>query len=421
MEFSRITERHECGFARTMVLFAAWGIALGSCLQTPVPAQPPVVDSDLFDTESDDNSNRDDPQPEKTDTQAEAIEYWVSQLGSDQYLRRRRASRWLIEAGPAAVPTLVDNLGNGDLEFTRRAIDVLQEVAFSQPPIEDGGAWGELQQLAESGVGSQASRALAAVEEIRDHRGRMAREVLASKGVYIGMADFVVRSSSTIRRIVQIDRKGDGNLDHLQWLRWVNNVSYARVVGEAVDPEVVEYLIRMPDLETIVFLDGEVDADFLSALAEIKQIRDLEFRYVPMNSDLADQLVNLPIRSSLSLMGTGMPAETVEEMRAARPGLQIEHRQGGFLGVSCPPDMNICQITGIVPNSAAEDAGLIPQDVIVGIGDREVTRFKDLQDAINEHLPGDEIKIRYSRGGVVQETTAKLGRMEQEIRGIPDR
>ena len=349
------------------------------------------------------------------------IEYWVSQLGSDQYLRRGRASRWLIQAGPTTVPVLVAELGRGDLEFTRRAIDVLQEVAFSQPPDEDDGAWGALQEVAESGVGSQASRALAAVDEIRDHRGQIARELLASQGVYIGMAEFVVRATSTMRDIIQLDRRWEGDIEQLQWLRWVKDIRYARVVGEAVDVEIVRQLVRMPDLETITFLEGQVDAGLLQALAEMKQIRDLEFRYVPLQPELADRLVELPIRSSLSLMGTGLPAETVERMRTDRPGLQIEHKQGGFLGVTCTPDFNICQITGIVRDSAAERAGLIPGDVIVGIGEVEVTRFKDLQDAINQHLPGDDVKIRYSRGGVINESSTKLGRLEQEIRGIPGR
>ncbi len=414
MEFPRMTGLRGQVLPKLMAFLLAWVAAHAHFPSgSPVNAQSPDSDREVTAAPPDGD--------EEEEGDEEEIAYWVSQLGSDQYLRRRRASRWLVEAGPATVPVLVSQLGNGDLEFTRRAIDVLQEVAFAQAPDEDGGAWGELQELAASGVGSQASRAFAAVEEIRDHRGQIAREVLASNGVYVGVAEFVVRASSDMRPIVQIDRKDDGDLEHLQWLRWLKDIRYARVVGEAVDAKVVEYLVRMPDLETITFLDGEVDPALISALEEIKRIRDLEFRYVSLEPELADQIVQLPIRSSLSLMGTGIPEEKVEQMRVARPGLQIEHRQGGFLGVQCHTEFNICQITGVVRGSAADEAGLIPQDVIVAVGDTDVRRFKDLQDAINQHLPGDEIKIRYSRGGVISETTAELGRMEQEIRGIPDR
>lgn len=372
-------------------------------------------------TAQDDQATAQDERDVAQDERDAEIEYWVTQLGSDQYLRRRRASRWLIETGIEAVPVLVSTLGTGDLESTRRAIEVLHEVSLRQPPSEESGAWSALLEIAESGVGSQASRALSAIEEIRQHRHQIARERLAAKEVYVGVAEFVVRATSDQRRIVQIDRDWGGDLDHLQWLRWIQGVRYARVVGEAVRPAVVEQLVRMPDLETITFLEGNVDAELLESLAEMKQIRDLEFRYVPMDEGLADALVQLPIRSSLSLMGTGMPEQVVEQMRIARPGLQIEHRQGGFLGVSCANDFNICQISSVIRDSAAEQAGLIPGDVIVGVEETEVTRFKELQDAINRHLPGDEITIRYSRGGVVEETTAELGRQEENIRGLPRR
>lgn len=391
-----------------------------------VPLTAHAAEGDQAVSASDGDRDRDrdsedrDRDSEDRDRDSE-IGYWVTQLGSDQYLRRRRASRWLIDAGTDAVPVLVSNLGTGDLESTRRGIEVLHEISLQQPPSEESGAWAALLEIAESGVGSQASRALSAIDEIRQHRDHIARERLAAKEVYVGVAEFVVRATSDQRRIVQIDQDWGGDFEHLQWLRWVQGVRYARVVGEAVKPEVVEQLVRMPDLETITFLEGNVDAELLGRLAEMKQIRDLEFRYVPMGEELSDALVQLPIRSSLSLMGTGMPEDVVEEMRAARPGLQIEHRQGGFLGVSCANDFNICQVNSVISDSAAEQAGLIPGDVIVGIEETEVTRFKELQDAINRHLPGDEITIRYSRGGVVEETTAKLGKQEEKIRGLPQR
>lgn len=363
------------------------------------------------------------PEGRRDDREAdgEEIRYWVSQLSSDQYLRRRRAVRQLVRRGPSAVPLVVDKIGSGDLEFTRLAVEVLQEIAHTESPHVDGGAWGALQELAASGVGSHASRAISAVEEILTYRGEIARERLAARGVYIGMAEFVVRATSDFRPIVQIGEGWDGDLETLHWLRWVSGVRHARLVGDAVRPEVVDRLVRMPDLETIAILDGKVGPDLFRSLAAMERIQNLEFRYSPVKAEWADAILDLPIRASLSLMGTGIPAQKVDEMRAARPGLQIEFRQGGFLGVTCPPDFQVCQITGVVPGSAAEQAGLIPNDIIVGIGEQKISRFKDLQDAINRHLPGDDLEIRYSRGGVVRETTATLGRMQEQVRGLPRR
>ena len=67
----------------------------------------------------------------------------------------------------------------------------------------------------------------------------------------------------------------------------------------------------------------------------------------------------------------------------------------------------------MVPGSAAEAAGLIRDDVIIGIEDTKVTRFKDLQDAVNKHIPGDEVEVRFQRGGEIQTVKLRLRRLEE--------
>ena len=78
------------------------------------------------------------------------IAYWVSQLGNDHYLRREMASKKLIEAGPPAIEDLVKVIDTGDLEVVERATHVIAEIAFARPPRDDGGAWDQLQLLADA-------------------------------------------------------------------------------------------------------------------------------------------------------------------------------------------------------------------------------------------------------------------------------
>ena len=160
-------------------------------------------------------------------------------------------------------------------------------------------------------------------------------------------------------------------------------------------------------------IDGEIDDQSLEPLRSMNRIRSLEFRYVPLTDAQGDLIASMPIRFSLNLMGTGISAQKVESMKSALPGLQIDHRQGGFLGVTCMDSFDICQISGVIPDSAAEDAGLIKGDVIIRIGDVEVNRFRDLQDAINQHVPGDEVKIKFQRGNKIDSVKLKLRRFEQ--------
>ena len=134
-----------------------------------------------------------------------SIDYWVSQLGHDHYLRREKATEKLVAAGTDAIPALVQVIRVGDLEVIERATEVLTEIAFSRPPAEDGGSWAQLQQLATQAVGRRASCAKIAVEEIREHRADQAREALSAAGIFVGMDEFAI-SAITIPAFDRSDR-----------------------------------------------------------------------------------------------------------------------------------------------------------------------------------------------------------------------
>ena len=349
----------------------------------------------------------------KSGQEANTIAYWVEQLGHDLYLRREMASKKLTEAGPAAIDDLVKVIRTGDLEVVERAMAVITEIALSRPPRDDGGAWDQLNLLATQGAGRLASSAEAAIDEVREHRAGEARTTLAAAGVFVGMDEFAISAISQPRMIVQIDESWRGDIQSLQWLRWLNGVENARVKGSAVRRDVLERVTEIPGLKSLAIVDAKVDDATLEPLKEMTRIHSLEFRYVPLTDDQGDQVASLPIRVSLNLMGTGISPQKVESMRSALPGLQIDHRQGGFLGVTCLDSFDVCAINGVLPDSAAEEAGLIKGDVIVRIGDTEVNRFKDLQNAINQHPPGDEVEVKYRRGDKIESVKLHLRRFEE--------
>ena len=299
------------------------------------------------------------PPKQRPSEQDRPLEYWVEQLQHDQYRRREAATRKLTAAGPAAVRPLMAGLQRGDLETVERGLRVLTEIALAQPPEDDGGAWGAIRELAERSSGVRASSASAAEQEIRTHRAKQARKELVAAGIYVGLDDFIISALSTSASVLQIDDDWEGDAVNLQWFRWLEGVEFARVKGAAVRRDVIEALTSVPDLKSITILDATVDEETLRPLVEMRRIDTLEFRYVKLTPELCDLVATMPIRESLSLMGTATPADKVEAMRTLLPGLRIEYKQGGFLGVACQPWQE-CQITSIEPNSAAEAAGLRP-------------------------------------------------------------
>lgn len=66
-------------------------------------------------------------------------------------------------------------------------------------------------------------------------------------------------------------------------------------------------------------------------------------------------------------------------------------------------------VRGVAPGSGADEAGIDPGDVIIGIEDRPVENSEDLGSTIREHAPGDEISITLIRDGEQRTITAELG------------
>jgi putative serine protease PepD len=67
-------------------------------------------------------------------------------------------------------------------------------------------------------------------------------------------------------------------------------------------------------------------------------------------------------------------------------------------------------VAEVVPGSAADDAGLVPGDVIVAIDGDDIAEADDVRAAILDKEPGDTIEITILRAGEEQTVEAELGR-----------
>jgi membrane-associated protease RseP (regulator of RpoE activity) len=337
---------------------------------------------------------------------AEDVDHWVGDLGHDQYLRREKANRELIKIGPPSIKPLITAMRSGDLEVMERAFDVITEIANSNTPFEDGGAWDQLDLLATKGTGQRASRAVSALAEIRSYRQRQARRALTDAGIYVGVDEFFRTSLGQIRTIVRIGDQWNADAKSLLWLRWLQGIDIVRIQGKAASPTLMEHVVKIPELNSIAFVDAKVDSTTLEPLKQLPRIQSLEFRYVELSDEFAEILASLPIRTLLELTGTGISADVVESMRQSLPGLQINHGKGGFLGVKWSGVTDVCEIHDVLANSAAESAGLKNGDVIIRVDAAVIKQFEDLQKEITQHIAGDELEIEFLRGG--QKKTLKL-------------
>lgn len=66
-------------------------------------------------------------------------------------------------------------------------------------------------------------------------------------------------------------------------------------------------------------------------------------------------------------------------------------------------------IAEVTPDSPAEAAGLQPGDILTAIDDTEVETVAELQSALEEYEPGDEVVLQINRDGTDEEVTVELG------------
>jgi len=345
-------------------------------------------------------------EPANADTDTKSVAYWVEQLDSDQFLRRQTASKRLVGFGDEAVESLAEVTAKGQLEMTERAIAILQILASKQSPDDETGAWGALRQLVDQGGGSVSTRATAAIGLISKEREEQAHERLAAAGLKIGYREFAISNSQVNDNVVIVDSSWNGDIETLRWLRWLKGVSYAIIEGEAVNAEVMEFVVRMPDLRTVVVRDATLNSDIFTPLGKLKRIDRLQFSYVKLTEVEAEKIAKLPIRVQLGLMGTRLPAEALTKLQDAVPDLAIDFKMGGFLGVKCLNLSDACQIDLVIKNGAAADAGLAAGDIIEQVNGVRIAKFEDLIAKISTHSAADEIEIGFDRQG--EKKTVKL-------------
>jgi Trypsin-like serine proteases, typically periplasmic, contain C-terminal PDZ domain len=87
-----------------------------------------------------------------------------------------------------------------------------------------------------------------------------------------------------------------------------------------------------------------------------------------------------------------------------------EDENKAMLGVMTDREDKGAKINQVTKESAAEKAGLKEGDIITKVDDNTISDPDDLTKAIQNHKPGEKVKITYLRNGKSQSTTAELGK-----------
>lgn len=117
--------------------------------------------------------------------------------------------------------------------------------------------------------------------------------------------------------------------------------------------------------------------------------------------------------TTLLLTGRKPVAEDLEKVKTHSPksylGVYTKDLTKGLARDLGLEDLQGVYLKGIVAGSAADEAGLEDDDVIVIMNGREIQAAWELSEVLRDLDPGDELSIGYIRDGEEQETVAILG------------
>jgi hypothetical protein len=330
---------------------------------------------------------------------------WIRDLESDIYSVRVRATERLILAGSAAIEPLTKAVEQGELETISRGVYILRQLAISSDSAAtEAQAYEALKQLASrrfSGAARRAGTALLAVNQMRQQR---AQERLTQLGAVFAVAQ--VRVAMAVQDsfpAVQFGANWRGDPADFAQVAWItsqtnesaSNKWMISIEGHTVSDEWMDYLIKLENVAVVKLRSAPLPEQALKKFAAMPDLEILELLYTPVSDDDVEHLAALPKIGRLRLIGTEMTSDGKDRLQQQLAHVDIDFRNGGFLGVGCTD--NPCRISLVQPDTAAAKAGLRADDVITGYNGHPVQTMDELTRLISQNTVGDKVTLEVQR------------------------
>ncbi|MCC7085212.1 MAG: PDZ domain-containing protein [Pirellulales bacterium] len=301
---------------------------------------------------------------------AKNIEQFLADLSSTDYRTREDATRQLSKAGSEAVGEVGRVAGGEDLEAAFRAVRILQAMVVSDDEILESQALAALEQLAARGASSTKDLAIDALE-----------------------VHHLARQERTIARLRQL---------------------CAEVIVSGTELSSIEIPITGGSFLAVTISASKwrgSPADF-ALLKQLPNLYQVRIYGVPVDDKSADALAALKPPGYISLFGTGI-SDSAHAMLLEKfppPNTTIDRRGSAFLGVggTFDPTVNGCEVTKVVPNSPADQVGLLPGDKILSVDGQPLQAFSDLTSLIGKKEAGESATLQIRRGNDELAKTVKF-------------
>jgi hypothetical protein len=201
-----------------------------------------------------------------------------------------------------------------------------------------------------------------------------------------------------------------GTEKDLERLKWLRDVDQVCLVGPKVTDDWVRYLREMPRLLSVKIKHANVSAKAIEELAQLERLRALRLMFLPLGDEMVPHLEKCEGLIRLVVISKTLTADGERRLKE-RFHDGVECPRGAMLGVRAGAE-EPWSIRDVVPGSAAEKAGLRPNDRIVKYNGMPVTTFQELRSLISKNEPGDAAAMEVERGTQLLQIKVVFGEWE---------
>lgn len=350
-------------------------------------------------------------------TPAEQWVTWAGELDSDEFLVRETATLGLIAAGKGAIEPLKQVLAGESREATTRAVYVLQQLGSAEDLETQDAARTVLEETAGSQRNSVGRRAAAAILVLNEQREEQAVEQLTRLGANIGRTTMIngFGGVEEVASSIEIGPDWKGTERDLVRLKWIESIRQVVLVGEKVNDRVLACALAMPSLQALHAYRVQISDAGLAALGPQTELREVGLYYTSIGDAGLKSLASLPNLGRLKLYGNKITKAAKEEVEKNSPGINIDFRVGGYMGVACDTFDTSCIISSVQGGSPAEKAGLRGDDIIVTLDEQPVAGSSTLVELVSQRNAGETIRLVVQRRTITDENELKLEELKINV------
>jgi hypothetical protein len=335
---------------------------------------------------------------------------WIAALGAREFESRDRAMQALIAAGRAAIDPALQVTTRGDHEVSTRAVMILKGIGEKGDIATLEAALAALGRIADTSnlpVGRRAAEVRERLEAVRQER---AIEYFRSLGADVS-PEFIDTWTSTFLAApvfsLELGPKWKGTVNDLERLKWLRDVDQVSFVGPQVKDDWIRHLRGMPRLLSVKIKHANVSVKAVEELAQLERLRALRLMFVPLGDEMIPELEKCESLVRLVVISKAL-SEDGERRLKERFQEGVECPRGAMLGVRAGLE-EPWSIREVVPGTAAERAGLRPNDRIVRYNGQPVVTFQELRTLISKSAPGDSAVVVVERGAETLELKVIFG------------